>query len=180
MNICNHLEAGPVFEIGPAWKHHSQGEIMKIGRAHVPIGLPIAAVITLVVGLVAGPIIDSLATEEQLGRNVLLSAIPFVFIFVAIILTFITIIWLVATALNNQIPERTYRVIEAIIIAGIVLGIIGMFQPWIFSAYRFGFLLLLFSTLAFILWSHVVPRGARKDHVGSVSVTEFEQESSGG
>ena len=144
-------------------------------RPHVPIGLPIAAVACLVVGLVSGPIINSLATEEQLGRNVLLSAVPFVFIFISIILAFITVIWLIATALNNNISARVYRIVEYILIGGIVLGIIGMFQPWIFSAFRVGFLVLFFSTLAFILWSHVVPRGARQEHVGGVSVTEFEK-----
>jgi hypothetical protein len=33
-----------------------------------------------------------------------------------------------------------------------------MFQPWVFLAYRYGFLVLLISTLGFILWSHIVPR----------------------
>ena len=32
-----------------------------------------------------------------------------------------------------------------------------MFQPWIFKAYTVGFLVLLFSTLGFILWSHITP-----------------------
>jgi len=144
-------------------------------RPRVPIGLPIATVATLMVGLIAGPLINALATEQQLGRNVLLSAIPFVFIFISIILAFITVIWLIATALNNNIPERTYRIVEYALIGGIVLGIVGMFQPWIFSAYRIGFLVLFFSTLGFILWSHVVPRGARHEHVGAVSVSEFEK-----
>ena len=43
------------------------------------------------------------------------------------------------------------------IISGIVVGAVGMFQPWLFRAYTLGFLLLLFSTLAFIVWSHVRP-----------------------
>jgi hypothetical protein len=149
-------------------------------RPRVPIGLPIAAVVTLILGIAAGPVIRSLATEEQMSTNVLLSAIPFVLIFVSIILFFITLIWLVASLLNNRIPEWIYRPIEWIIIAGIVLGIVGMFQPWSFVAYRFGFLLLFFSTLSFILWSHVVPKGAHEAHVDSVSISEFEQGSVGG
>ena len=149
-------------------------------RPRVPIGLPIAAVITLILGIAAGPVIDSLATEEQLATNVLLSAIPFVLIFVSIILLFITLIWLVASMLNNRIPERIYRPVEWIIIAGIVLGIVGMFQPWTFAGYRYGFMLLFFSTLAFILWSHVVPKGAHADRVESMSVGELEQSPAGG
>jgi hypothetical protein len=127
-------------------------------RPRVPIGLPIAAVVTLILGIAAGPVIRSFATEEQMSTNVLLSAIPFVLIFVSIILFFITLIWLVASLLNDRIPERIYRPIEWIIIAGIVLGIVGMFQPWSFAAYRYGFFLLFFSTLSFILWSHITPK----------------------
>ena len=144
-------------------------------RPYVPIGLPIAALITLVLGVVAGPVIRSTFSEEQLATNVLLSAIPFVLIFVAIILTFITIIWLVASVLNHNIPMRIYRPIELTIITGIVLGIVGMFQPWFFVAYPLGFFLLFGSTLAFILWSHVVPRGVQQEHLGSVSISDFEQ-----
>ena len=137
---------------------------MKINRPRVPIRLPIAAVITLILGLAATPFIYAVTTEEQRSTNVLLSAIPFVLIFASIILFYITFIWLVATALNNQLPEKAHTLVERIIIAGIVLGIIGMFQPWVFAAYTYGFLLLLFSTLAFILWSHIVPKPAPQDN----------------
>ena len=44
------------------------------------------------------------------------------------------------------------------LIGGILLGILGMFQPWVFGLYKTGFFVLLFSTLGFILWSHVVPK----------------------
>jgi hypothetical protein len=46
---------------------------------------------------------------------------------------------------------------ERVIIGGIVLGVVCMFQPWVFVGYKYGFLLVLFSTLAFIVWSHVTP-----------------------
>ena len=60
-----------------------------------------------------------------------------------------------------------------------VLGIIGMFQPWIFSAYKYGFLLLLFSTLAFILWSHVTPAAtSQEEELGAMSISDFEQRQS--
>ena len=142
-------------------------------RPYVPIGLPIAAVITLVLGVVAGPVIRSTFSEEQLATNVLLSAIPFVLIFASIILAFITIIWLVASVLNYNIPMRIYRPIELTIITGIVLGIVGMFQPWFFAFYPLGFFLLFGSTLAFILCSHVIPRGVQQEHLGSVSISDF-------
>jgi hypothetical protein len=148
---------------------------MTIKRLRAPIGLPISIVVTLSLGLIAGPVIRSVASEKQLATNVLLSAIPFVFIFVAIILTFITLVWLVASALNHNISGRIYRPIELTLIAGIVLGVIGMFQPWFFTLYRLGFFVLFGSTLAFILWSHIVPKGMQHEHLGSVSIRELEQ-----
>ena len=150
-------------------------------RPRVPIGLPIAAVILFVLGAAAGPFIQARASEEALARNVLLSAIPFILIFVAIILIFMTLIWLVASALNHNISKRIYRPIEMVLIGGIVLGIVGMFQPWFFVLYQAGFYVLLLSTLAFILWSHVIPRGVqRQEHLGSVSISEIEHREAGG
>jgi uncharacterized membrane protein len=149
---------------------------MKKLRFRVPLGLPIAMVVCLVIGLIANPVIDASVSEEQLARNVLLAAVPFIFIFVAIILAFISLVWLLASSLSHNIPEHIYRPVERVIIAGIVVGVIGMFQPWVFTVYRLGFFVLFFSTLAFILWSHIVPKGAHQEHVSSLSVTEFEQQ----
>ena len=139
-------------------------------RPRVPIGLPIAVGVTLLLGITAGPLISSLASEEQLAQNVLINAIPFILIFISILLAFITVIWAVATSLNNNISKRVHGVVESILIAGIVLGILGMFQPWVHDLFRWGFNLLLFSTLGFILWSHVTPkREDRPDEIGSLS-----------
>ena len=134
----------------------------------VPIALPIIIVVLLILGVLAGPIIASTATEEQLATNVFLSAIPFILIFAAIILTFITLIILTSNLLSHKIPERIYRPLERVIIAGIILGIIGMFQPWSFVLYRIGFFMLLISTLGFILWSHVKPKGVGVEQEGKV------------
>jgi hypothetical protein len=112
----------------------------------------------LVLGLLAGPLYVSRLPEEQLADNVILNAIPFILIFIAIILAFIAVIAVVASMLNNHISARAHKIIETILIVGIVLGVLGMFQPWIFQAYKYGFVLLLISTLCFILWSHVTPR----------------------
>jgi hypothetical protein len=142
-------------------------------RPRVPIGLPIAMVVLVILGILAGPFIRSRVTEEQLAKNVLLHAIPFILIFVAIVLGLISFIWLVASVLNNNIPPRVHRPIEAIFIGGIVLGAVGMFQPWFFIAYRIGFHVLLISTLCFIVWSHIIPKGARRqEEIGSVSISQ--------
>lgn len=153
---------------------------MKKRRFPVPIGLPISVVVLLILGAVANPIISSIFTEKQLSTNVILSAIPFVCIFAAIVLAFITLVAFVASLLNHNIPPEVYRPIELTFIGGIALGILGMFQPWLFLAFRVGFFVLLFSTLGFILWSHVIPKGVQhSEDVGGVSISEFEQGHSG-
>ena len=54
--------------------------------------------------------------------------------------------------------KKTYSLVERILIGLILLGIVGMFQPLGVDLYRYGFLLLLFSTLGFIVFSHVSPK----------------------
>lgn len=148
---------------------------MKLSRPRLPIGLLVSIVVLLLLGFLAGPFIEARYTEEQLAQNVLLSAIPFILIFVAIILAYIAIIVMAAGALNGNVPRRVYRPIELGLIGGIALGIIGMFQPWAFGLYKIGFFVLLFCTLCFILWSHVTPRGVqRQEALGSISISEFE------
>jgi hypothetical protein len=131
---------------------------MELSRPRVPITLLIVIAVLLVLGLLVGPFINSRMTEEQLADNVILNAIPFILIFAAIILGFIAIIVIVASILDNNISTRAHRIVERILIAGIVLGVLGMFQPWLFEAYKYGFVLLLISTLSFILWSHITPK----------------------
>jgi Na+-translocating ferredoxin:NAD+ oxidoreductase RnfE subunit len=137
----------------------------------VPVALPISVVVLLILGLIAGPIIKSTASEEQLATNVLLSAIPFILIFAAIILAFISLIVLASNLLSHKIPERIYRPIERIVIAGIVLGVIGMFQPWSFALYRIGFFMVLIFWLCFVLWNHVKPKGEEIAQENQVTAT---------
>jgi len=131
---------------------------MRLFRPHVSLGLPISVVILLILGSIAGPLIRSNFTEKERVSNVLLEAIPFILFFVAIILTFITLISLVASVLNDNIARRTHMMIERIIMFGIVGGVIGLFQPWWFLVYKYSFMFLLVSTLSFILWSHIRPK----------------------
>lgn len=144
-------------------------------RPTVPKGLPIAGVVLIILGVVAMQVIPRLATPEQMAKNVLLSAIPFILIFAAIIILYISFIWALATALKEVISPRTYNIVMKIIIAGILLGIVGMFQPWAMVFYTYGFVLLLFSTLTYIVWSHITPKvedvqeEARGDRVTSNS-----------
>ena len=121
----------------------------------LPKSLPIIALILLLLGIILNPLIPTIFTEEQLSRNPLFSGIPFLLIFASIILFFMSFTWWVSNRLNFRVSDKAYQRIEKITIGGIVLGIILMFQPWVFVLFRYGFYLLLVSTLAFIVWSHV-------------------------
>jgi hypothetical protein len=132
---------------------------MQVSRPRIPITIPIIIVVFLILGFLAGPFIQSRTTEQQRADNILWDAIPFLLIFIAILLVYILFIIIVGSMLNNNVPQRIYKIIESILIAGIVLGVVGMFQPWVFSAYKYGFVLLLISVLLFIVWSHVAPKG---------------------
>lgn len=115
----------------------------------------------LIFGLLIFPPLSEAVLSEGTLDSVLVSAIPFVAVFVSIILAFILLIFMVALRFNRQIPLRTYRPVEMTIIAGILAGVACLFQPWEITSYKFGFSLLLGSLLTFMLWSHVVPRGTK-------------------
>jgi hypothetical protein len=104
-----------------------------------------------------------------------MQAVYFIITFVAIIVAFIFFIVFLSKRLSGRVPPALYNVVEKIIIAGIILSIVGMFQPWIHLGFRVGFHLLLFSTLAYIVWSHITPQATRYDEeevVGDNSVAE--------
>ncbi|UCH27024.1 MAG: hypothetical protein JSV66_05110 [Trueperaceae bacterium] len=125
-------------------------------------GLGGAALIVTLVGLFFRPFSRAVFSEEVRG-DVIVQAIPFVAFFVAIILLFILSIALLSIRLHVTVPNRTHRAVELITILGIVAGIVFLFQSWSMTPYRYGFTLLLLSTLSFILWSHIVPRSAKDD-----------------
>lgn len=83
----------------------------------------------------------------------------FVFIvgFITLLLLFVRLIQIAERRLGGKVPGRRYSLVEGVIIAGIVIGLLMMFQPLTLALLEPGFLLLVISTLAFILWSHVLP-----------------------
>ena len=150
-------------------------EAVEEKKSGVPRRLPIAAVILLILGLIAIPLINNNVSEEQLATNVIISAIPFILIFASILVAFMSLVWFTSSRLSDNISEKIYRPIEYALIGGILLGIFFMFQPWVFQLFRIGFFLLLGSTIGFILWSHVRPRTAEeKVEIGGVSVSEID------
>jgi hypothetical protein len=121
-----------------------------------------AALIVVLFGQIFVPF-SSVFLSEDTRNGVLVQSIPFVTIFIGILLLFILTIALVALRFNSKIPGRSYHGVEYTVVAGIVIGVICLFQSWSIVPYRYGFILLLGSTLGFILWSHVVPSSAKID-----------------
>ena len=78
--------------------------------------------------------------------------------FVLVLAAFIAFIAVVAARVGPHISPRAHTRVETLIVGGILAGTIGMIQPLIAAGLQWGFLLLLFSTLAFIVWSHVSPK----------------------
>jgi hypothetical protein len=115
------------------------------------------AILLWVLGILAAPFVETLDPQTR-ADNVILSGIPFILIFIGIIVAFIDFIIFLATRLNHNISERVYRPVERVFIAGIVLGIVGMFQPFTVVLYTLGFIVLLVCLLGYIAWSHIVPR----------------------
>jgi hypothetical protein len=54
--------------------------------------------------------------------------------------------------------RQLHRQIERVIIGAMLLGMVGMFQPWRIELYGIGFHLLLLSTIIFTVFSHISPK----------------------
>lgn len=120
------------------------------------------AAIAIAVALLFPALRDALISPEA-RAGVLVQAVPFVAVFIAVLLLYALVIVLVVRHYNGRIPNRAHAPILNVCMVGIVGGVIMLFQPFHIVGYRFGFVLLLISTLAFILWSHVLPKNARLD-----------------
>lgn len=132
--------------------------IKKLKRPFIRFVIAIACV------LAAGGLFRLYTTQalsETQQEEVLVKGIPFVAVFIAILLVFVFVIVAAALLFSGKIPPRAYRPIEGIIIAGIVIGVVGLFQGWTLFGYEYGFLLLLISLAAFMIWSHIAPQTAR-------------------
>jgi len=134
---------------------------MKI-RPLIPLKLLIAAAVLLALSFAARPVLQALVPNLESSTNALLLAIPFLLVFVPIILGFMALIVFVSKLLYQRVQERTYKVIEYVFIVGIILGIISMFQPWTFLLFKPGFFILFGSLIGFMIWSHVAMKQERR------------------
>lgn len=143
------------------------------------------AVLLWIAGIAAGPLVDGLDARTK-ADNTILSGIPFILIFIGIIIAFIDFTIFMATRLNHNISDNVYGSVERLLIGGIVLGVIGMFQPFTVVLYTAGFILLLISTISYIFWSHIVPRvkvertAHHSDGIGTVSIADVEHKQAEG
>ena len=90
--------------------------------------------------------------------TVLVSGVPFLLVFVAILLTYIGLIILISRYFSGYLAEKNFYRLFYTCMGGIVIGILFMFQPVTQSLYTIGFTLLLVSLLSFIAVSHITPR----------------------
>ena len=140
------------------------------------------AILLWVLGVALIPVVAGIDPKTK-ADNVILNGIPFILIFIGVIIAFIDSIIFAATKWSNKISARTFSIVERILIGGIVLGGIGMFQPFIFAWYTIGFVVLLISLLGYIFWSHIIPRlpveivAHPHEGLGSVSIGEIEKHS---
>ncbi len=137
---------------------------MKI-RPLIPLKLIVSAAVLFGLSFAARPALSSLVPDLATSSNVLLIAIPFLLVFVPIILAYMALIVFLSKLLHRRVPQPVYTTIEYLFIAGIVLGILGMFQPWAFPLFKIGFFLLLGSLLGFMIWSHVAVKHRQREEL---------------
>ncbi len=135
---------------------------MKI-RPLIPLKLLIAAAVLFGLSWGARPALTALVPDLEQSTDILLLAIPFLLVFVPIILCYMSLIVFVGKILYQKVPEGVYKAIEYVFIAGIVLGILCMFQPWAFLLFKVGFFVLFGSLLGFMIWSHVARKQTRRE-----------------
>jgi hypothetical protein len=135
---------------------------MKKIRPLIPLKLLISAAVILGLSFAVRPALEAWVPDLHSSRNVLLLAVPFLMIFVPIILGFMSLIVFVKKLLHQRVAERAYKVIEYVFIGGIVVGILSMFQPWTFYLFQPGFFILFGSLLGFMIWSHVAMKHERR------------------
>ena len=119
----------------------------------------------LVVGsaIIAVMLILNVALPSVLPASMGLAAY-FLTLFVAVLLAFVFFgIFLPTRLLNGRVPRRGYLAVEYVITAGILIGVVGMFQPWSLVVYKNGFYLLGASLACFMIWAHISPKTRRHE-----------------
>jgi hypothetical protein len=80
----------------------------------------------------------------------------------AILSAYISGITVLSRVLSGRISQQVFGLIEKALIAAILLGVAGMFQPWVRALYWIGFLVLFAATWSFTVWGYVVPKSTER------------------
>ncbi len=126
-------------------------------RFRPPFKLLAVALVLLIIGFVALPI-TSTPPAKVTATTVLITGIPFLFVFVGILLIYIAVIVTFSRYYSGYISEKRFNPVFYTCMGGIVLGVILMFQPFFLKLYTAGFLVLLFSLLTFMIVGHILPK----------------------
>jgi hypothetical protein len=115
--------------------------------------------------LIVGAVLIAIFVALRLILPGLLSAetgqaVAFFTVLVAILSGYICFIAFMSRLLSGRVPERLFVLLERFFIVAILLGIAGMFQPWVPVFYPLGFVLLFAATWVFTLWGYVIPKSA--------------------
>ncbi len=63
--------------------------------------------------------------------------------------------------------EPIYNIVMRVILGGLVVGMLGMIQPFSLSLFKPAFLILFFCTLGYIVFSHVNPKPVKRSENAS-------------
>jgi hypothetical protein len=130
---------------------------MPVKKFRPPFVLLVISIGIVILGILYRNFILINIPEQDQIDNVILIAIPFIFYFVAILLVYIFLINISGQLLSGRVPEKLYKIINYVIIAGIILGIIMMLQPFTIVLYKISFMVVFISLLLFMIWSHINP-----------------------
>jgi len=122
-----------------------------------PFILLIISVVIVILGILYQNFVLPGIPEQTQIDNVILIAVPFICYFVAILLVYIFLINITGQLLRGRVSEKLYNLLNLILIAGIIIGIIMMLQPLSMVLFKISFMIVLISLLLFMLWSHVTP-----------------------
>jgi hypothetical protein len=130
---------------------------MSNNKIKPPFAIPVISVLLVIFGALYSKYILVLIPVEEQINNVILTAVPFICYFVAILLVYIFLINIFSQRLNHRISAKIYKPIFFVIIAGIIGGILMMLQPYAIILFKASFMVVLISLLLFIFWSHIIP-----------------------
>lgn len=82
----------------------------------------------------------------------------FIPMFVGLVVLFGLFIWFLGRRLYERVPQHTFLIGVLILIAGIIGGVVMMFQPFVLEGFKIGFWFVFISLIGFMVWSHVQPR----------------------